>query len=484
VANPTSPLASNRANGVGASAGAGRDALAGVRPALLLETVLIATYFASRTIGSDALLIGWLAAALVAAVMAPTSGLVILAAIAPFEDVFVAGFPLRAFGFKPLILFALTIGIGVRIVIDPQSRFRPGWPLILAALVLIGSGAGLFLSWYRFGWGFARLAAFAWGNGIATALVTLGCATWVARTGERRPLYVALAAASIVAVLSLVSYLAPAGFRASPVGWMAIVPPGHRLVELARSPTSAAALAMIPATFLLATAVLGTDVRLRIGALVASLPLLLTAYLTYTRTVYVALFATAVIVAWRVRRTAGIAVLIAGIVLALALAPAYVQMRGDVLGGVATPAPGQQLIASDAQRINAWLTSVRMAIAAPLTGQGYRSYRQVGTEYGAEVAINAPHNEWLRLFAENGVLVGTAGLAFIVTTFVVLERRRDWLGTAILVSFVSIVLAACFNNPFLYNQVMMPAFIVVGTGLGLARQTADSTPAPAPQGPP
>jgi O-antigen ligase len=433
------------------------------------EAVLITSHLLLRTLDFDAPLLWWLVAAVVTALVSPTSGLVVLAAIAPLEDVFVDGFGLRAFGFKPLLLGAVLAGIVVRSVLDQRNLVRPRMPIILAGIVLAGTGAGLVVSWYRFGGQFARLAAYAWALGIATALVTFVCAAWVARRGQKRPMIVALGSAAAAGILSLVSYLAPEEFRASAFGWMAIAPLGERLVELARSPTSAAALIMVPATFLLAAAALGANLRLRLGALAASVPLLLVAYLTYTRTVYVALFATAVIVAWRIRRGLGLGVLVVGLALAIAIAPAYIRMRADALGGVATPRPGEQLIASDAQRINAWLTSIRMTMAAPLTGHGYRSYRQVGSQYGAEPAVNAPHNEWLRLFGENGIFTGLAGLGFAATTFAALARRRDWLGTAILCSFASIVLAACFNNPFLYNQVMIPSFVVAGTGLALAR---------------
>lgn len=476
MANRVPSIAADRPADRGITIDAMREALSGARPAVVAETVLIASYFGLRTFGLDLLLLLWLVAALVTAVVAPTSGLVLLAAIAPFEDVFVDGFFLRPFGFKPLILGALTAGIAARLVIDKASRFRPGWPLILAGVVLVGSGSGLIVSWYRFGFDFARLAAYAWMNGIAAALVVLACAAWVARDGERRPLYAAIGTASVVGVLSLASYLAPAAFRSSLLGWMAIAPAGHRLVELFRSPTSAAALVMIPATFLIAMAVLAPDRRLKLIGLLGTVPLLATAYLTYTRTVYIALWATAVIVAWRVRRAAGVAILVGGILLTILALPTYIQMRGDALGAGARPAPGQQLIASDAQRLTAWMTSIRMAIDSPLTGQGYRSYRQVGMSFGADEEINAPHNEWLRLFAENGVIIGLAGLAFAATTFAALNRRKDWLGTAVTASFVSIVLAACFNNPFLYNQVMIPAFVVTGSGLGLAehfRRSAD-----------
>ena len=88
-------------------------------------------------------------------------------------------------------------------------------------------------------------------------------------------------------------------------------------------------------------------------------------------------------------------------------------------------------------------------------------------EFGDPV-LNAPHNEWLRLFAEHGAVVGLTGLLFVGVTAHRLARRRGWVETGILASFVSLVVAACFNNPFLFNQVTIPAFVLAGTGVALA----------------
>jgi O-antigen ligase len=175
----------------------------------------------------------------------------------------------------------------------------------------------------------------------------------------------------------------------------------------------------------------------------------------------------AVVVGWRIRRWLGVGILVAGLALGAIALPAYIAVRGETVGLASQPTPGQTLIASDQQRLTAWATAARMFIDQPLLGQGYRGYRQLSVQFG-DPTLNAPHNEWLRFFAEGGVIVGLLGVGFAVTTMVSLARKRDWLQTGILASFAAFCLAAAFNNPFLFNQVTIPASILAGTGTALA----------------
>jgi O-antigen ligase len=110
-----------------------------------------------------------------------------------------------------------------------------------------------------------------------------------------------------------------------------------------------------------------------------------------------------------------------------------------------------------------------MFLDQPILGQGYRAYRQLSVQFG-DPTLNAPHNEWLRFFAEGGLFVGLIGAGFALATIVILIRRTGWLETGILASFTAFCLAAAFNNPFLFNQVTIPAFILAGTGVALALQ--------------
>jgi O-antigen ligase len=277
-------------------------------------------------------------------------------------------------------------------------------------------------------------------------------------------------------LISLVDFGGDASIRDSAFGWLVV---GQfnpdRLTGVIRSPTSTAALVMIPLTVFIAAAVLARDVRLRIGAAVLAVPLLLAAYLTYNRAVFLGLFVLVVAVGWRIRRWLGIAILAAGLILGAALLPAYIAARGAALGGSGQLAPGQLLIASDQQRLTAWSAAGRMFLDQPIIGQGYRGYRQLSVQFG-DPTLNAPHNEWLRFFAEGGLFVGLLGVGFALATIASLARRPGWLETGILASFAAFCLAAAFNNPFLFNQVTIPASVLAGTGVALAiRPPADTS---------
>jgi hypothetical protein len=82
------------------------------RLALWSELVLIGLYFAIRTIGTDTTqMTVWVVAVVALCVAAPSSGLIVLAAIAPFND----GLDLKwGVGSKTVIAAAVLVGIGLR----------------------------------------------------------------------------------------------------------------------------------------------------------------------------------------------------------------------------------------------------------------------------------------------------------------------------------------------------------------------------------
>src|SRR4029079_8799391 len=109
-----------------------------------------------------------------------------------------------------------------------------------------------------------------------------------------------------------------------------------------------------------------------------------------------------------------------------------------------------------------------------LIGQGYLAYKELAEVFGDPI-LGSPHNEWLRIFAEEGVIVGLVGLAFLVATGVTLARVPGWLGTGILAGFLGYVIAASFNNPLLFVRVSAVAFGVAGGGLALAEHDRHPT---------
>ena len=51
-----------------------------------------------------------------------------------------------------------------------------------------------------------------------------------------------------------------------------------------------------------------------------------------------------------------------------------------------------------------------------------------------------------------------------------LSHIPGWLGTGLLAGFVGFVIAASFNNPFLFTRVSAVAFPMIGFGLALAQR--------------
>jgi O-antigen ligase len=256
-----------------------------------------------------------------------------------------------------------------------------------------------------------------------------------------------------------------------------------RLTGIIPSPNGVASLVIVPVGVYAAALALARDIRLRAIAAVALPVLVVTLYFTYSRAALLGIFVVAVIVAWKVRRVAGIALLAVGIVAGAILLPGYLQSRAGAVGGEGAVDPSGVFVASDAHRIQAWRSATQMFIESPLVGHGFLAYRELHEDYGDPV-LRSPHNEWLRLFAEGGVLVGLAGLAFGVSTFVGLWRRTGWLATGALAAFAGWAVAATFNNPLLFIQVGVIVFTVVGTGLAHARPIAnDQLTDPGPHDP-
>ena len=136
-------------------------------------------------------------------------------------------------------------------------------------------------------------------------------------------------------------------------------------------------------------------------------------------------------------------------------------------------------MASDEFRFRAWGAALRMVEDKPLIGQGYLAYKELAETFGDPV-LGSPHNEWLRIFAEEGVIVGLVAIAFLVATAVTLARVPGWLGTGILAGFLGYVIAASFNNPLLFVRVSAVAFGIVGVGLALAERARAPTAAADP----
>jgi O-antigen ligase len=457
-----------------------RDVFVRYRLAIVVEIALIAAWFLLRTaftVESRPYLL-WTIVSAGVALISPTSGLVILAATAPFfEPVSVS----RILGLRHILVAALGISVLLRLVLGGWRRMPWSVPIVLAILLGMLTAIGVVVTATRFPPEWTLVAAHTWLASIGGAMILLVVGAWVAGTGARRFVVVALISSTIAVVLSMFELVAPGTVSTSRFAWIGFWKVfGPRLAGAIASPNAMAALAVMPVCVFTTVALLGRGRAIRLGAAVAAAVLFVAMYMTYSRAALLSLLGLAVVVAWRFNKRLGQAVFVVGIVGGILLLPAYIQLRGQV-GASAVTDPGSFLVANDGQRIAAWEAAAGMFVNAPLTGQGFLAYKQLADEYGDPI-LSSPHNEWLRLFAEEGIVGGLTGLIFLATTIVGLSHARGAIAAGILAGTAGFFTMATFNNPFLFIQVsavVMPlAGFAIATAERAQREVASGTTGP------
>ena len=437
------------------------------RLAIAVEALMVVTWFIVRTVaGADSpVYLAWVAAAGVLGLVAPRSGLVVFVATSVF---FEPDSLARTLTPRELVLLPLALGVAIQVAAD-RVRWRPPLAIWLAVLLVLGTALGVVHTFREFEQDFQWHAAQSWIGNMLAPVILLIAAAWTARNGNLRVLVVAVGVGVVAAIVSLIEYAAPGSVSNGPLAWVGFWKAfGARLAGTVPSPNALSTQLIVPMMVLLAAVLLAHDRRLRAIALVALVPVLAAQYLTFSRAPFIALYLFVVIVAWRFRRWVGIAVLVVGLVAGALALPAYLQLRDSSITGSEVQ-PGSILVASDQARFRAWDAAIHMWRDKPLVGQGYLSYKELAETYGDPI-LGSPHNEWLRIFAEEGAIVGLVGLAFLVATGATLTRVPGWLGTGILSGFLGYAVAASFNNPLLFVRVSAVAFTIIGVGLALAER--------------
>jgi len=452
-----------------------RPLIARYRLAIVLEVGMIAVWLLLRTtvsVESRPYLL-WTIVAAAIAVVSPTSGLVILAGTAPFfEPVSLS----RVLGMRHILVAVLGISVLLRLVLGGWRRMPWSPSVILAIAIGVLTAIGVAITSTRFSTDWTQTAAQTWLSSIGGAMIILVVAIWVALDGAWRAVAAAVAAAVVAGGLSLIDHFAPGSVSNGPLAWIGFWKDFNgRLGGAVPSPNGMAALLIVPTALLIFLGILGRGhLWARATALVVVLPMVVALYVTYSRAALLALFVIAVVLCWRIRRALGIVVLVLGIAGGALLLPGYLQLRSQsALEGVVTP--GSIIVASDEARFRAWGAAIKMWQDQPIVGQGFLAYKQLADTYG-DPALSSPHNEWLRLFAEEGVVAGITGLAFIATSLWCLSRRRDPVALGLFAGAVGYFLMATLNNPFLFVQVSAVVFIALGFGLARARRRANHAP--------
>ncbi len=449
--------------------------------------VLLVAYVALRTVGaSHAWLELWYVAATAFSVARPYGGLLLVIPVGMFIGPYLLRPGLPAW---TIWVIAWTAGVLARVLhalARDRAEVRRVYlsPPMLAVLFLLAASAfSVVTTWRHFGRAIGVDALYRWLWGPGTLLLALLAVAWLVRDARTRPLVLAIATGVVAGVVSLVGWFAPGALRGGPLGWlMGPQTDMTRLHGVTYLATGLEALLIIPVAILAMAALYAADRRLRAVAGLVLVPLGLAIWFTYNRAGLLAFFVIAVVAAWHYRRRLGLALAGVGLAGGLLLLPRYLAIRGDAVGAMGTIAPGQVLAPSDQMRLQAWSAAAGMWRDAPILGRGFWSFFRLHERYGSP-ALDAPHNDWLRLFAEGGLLAGVAGVAFLVVVGWWLARGRGWLARATLAALVCWALALSFNNIMSYDQVSIPLAVVVATGIALVareRRSAGSTAAVLP----
>ena len=423
---------------------------------------LIAAYAIIQTIGvGEQLGVVWTAIAVGATILSPVGGLTIVVALGPFTGALADSGAITA---MPFLLAALGASVIVHAFVAgyrPRLRWPDGAPeraVVMAGLLMVVTALGVALSYVLYGSDRGVEAAQLWVPGIGGGLTVFCVAAWIARSGDIRPLGVLTASVTLAAIVCLIDFATVGGVNATPLGWLL-----HDQVDTQRlsgiilAPNAAAAIFLAGVCVGAAFAVADGRRGIRITGAAVALICLVAVILTFSRSALVALALIVMVVAWRATGWRGVAAAISGLVV---IGATYVLLTGmEALEGI----PG----IADQQRLDAWGAAFRMWLDRPLTGAGFRAFEWLHADYGSPL-LDAPHNEWLRLLAEEGIVGGLLGIALVgfVLRSASGERPAALAGLALTAAFVAMSL---FNNPLLYVQVNVPVFAVLGFAITRSR---------------
>jgi O-antigen ligase len=405
--------------------------------------------------------VGWTLVAAAATVIWPLAGLTVMAALGPFVGALEDDGRITA---MPFLLAALGAGVILEAVRagawrtgSARMRARIAVPVLLALALMAGTALGVLSSLLSFGPAGGRAAAELWVPGIGGAMTVFVAAAWVGRAEALRLIAVVATSVAVAASVSMLDFFTAGGVNATALGWML-----RDQVDTARlggiilAPNAAATIFVVGVAVSFTLALFDPRPVVRALASVSGGLALVAALLTYSRSALLALVLISLVLGWRWRGRLGVA---AVAVVGAALAAPYALIAGsDLLRAV----PGFY----DQQRLDAWSAAIRIWADHPLTGAGFRAFEWLHETYGS--ALDAPHNEWLRFFAEEGTVVGLAGLVFAASTFLFAARGRSRPEIAGAAAWIAVVAMASFNNVFMYTQVNVPVFMVAGIGIGVS----------------
>jgi O-antigen ligase len=130
-------------------------------------------------------------------------------------------------------------------------------------------------------------------------------------------------------------------------------------------------------------------------------------------------------------------------------------------------------------RFGMWRTGMNMALAHPLFGAGAGSVKNVYCIYAKAapyLETEHLHNDFMEIAAENGLVVFTAFITFIITVFYALIKKKETLASAAAVAVAAMCVQAAFNFPIFILDTKLYFFAIAGLALNNGRDHEVSLP--------
>lgn len=398
-------------------------------------------------------------AALLAGVVAPPVGLIVLAFLAPLQQPLVLPAP----GFDVLLVGAILFGCVARLPID-----RPR--LTLSPAILLASGFMVYvaveqvpelLSGYAgarghlVGYQFLQLVT---GFGLVVAAASV--------LRDRRPgifIGAAIAGSVLSAIVGIVTFNNPA--VGPPIAGLLAVGDTGRAAGPFVNPNYFGLLEASGMAAALAWATRTPSRRLRIALLVVVAILGVGLLVSLSRGAMIALLLGVIGLAFARSRAWGVAAIVIGMALILAIYPAFVEWRLGQTNGLASSSSYLIIAESDASRLDAVLAGPKLFLSSPIFGVGWGHYSFLSGAVSRISTGIAAHNWYINVLAELGA-VGIALWTLLLIAVLVALRSRPPTGWMVGVSvFTTVAVGSLFLEPPTSFQASALSSIVIVAAL-------------------
>lgn len=400
-------------------------------------------------IGSSVLVLATSLFGAFVSVVSPMTGLMILAFLAPLPRPVIVPPP----GIWVLLIAAIVAGLVLRLPIDRPRVRSPAPELLLAGAFLLYVGAhvvGSVLDGSQGAPGGLR-DLLQRQTDLATGMLAFGVAFVVLRDRSPWPLIAALLlSAGLAASSSLLPSIGVQGLFDNVVDPIEVA---SRSAGFFFDPNYFGAYLAAAATLALACASFVRSSVLRALLVVASAAFAIALVATLSRGALLALAAGLVAIAFSRSRKGGVLAIMALGLVALVAYPLFADVRFGASEGLSDASLRAQLEASG--RVNTWLAGIELFLSSPLFGIGIGQYVEA-----SPVGI-APHNWYLGILAEGGIVGFGLWALFIASVLLALRRSShpaQTVGYAVIATWL--VASVFLDTPRFYRPTGLVMFAV------------------------